>query len=116
MNPSPLVELLKKVPAAKVQLINSAGPLLGQQRARRWSARRKSPSILPPPKETAASGDSSTARIRVTEVRSPWSGCCLARTPRSFPCESALMKLFESPLSLEQLEMLMHANARRLIG
>ena len=32
-----------------------------------------------------------------------------------FPCESALMKLFESPLSLEQLEMLMIGNAQRLI-
>jgi predicted TIM-barrel fold metal-dependent hydrolase len=33
-----------------------------------------------------------------------------------FPCESALMKLFESPLSFEQLGQLMRANARRLIG
>jgi predicted TIM-barrel fold metal-dependent hydrolase len=33
-----------------------------------------------------------------------------------FPCESALLKLFESPLKLEQLEKLMHANARRLIA
>ena len=33
-----------------------------------------------------------------------------------FPCESALMKLFESPLSLEQLEKLMRGNAQRLIG
>ena len=33
-----------------------------------------------------------------------------------FPCESAVMKLFESPLSLEQLEKLMHTNASRLIG
>ena len=33
-----------------------------------------------------------------------------------FPCESAVMKLFESPLSLAQLEKLMNANARRLIS
>ena len=33
-----------------------------------------------------------------------------------FPCESALMKLFESPLGLDQLDKLMSANARRLIG
>ena len=33
-----------------------------------------------------------------------------------FPCESALLKLFESPLDLAQLEKLMHANARRLMG
>jgi hypothetical protein len=33
-----------------------------------------------------------------------------------FPCESALLKLFESPLNLPQLELLMHANARKLLG
>ena len=33
-----------------------------------------------------------------------------------FPCESAVMKLFESPLRLDQLEKLMYANARRLVG
>ena len=33
-----------------------------------------------------------------------------------FPCESALMKLFESPLTLEQIQQLMNANARRLIA
>ena len=33
-----------------------------------------------------------------------------------FPCESAVFKLFESPLSLDQLSKLMSGNARRLIG
>ena len=33
-----------------------------------------------------------------------------------FPCESAVFKLFESPLSLEQLHLLMHASARRFMG
>lgn len=32
-----------------------------------------------------------------------------------FPCESALLKLFESPLNLEQLNQLMQSNARRLL-
>jgi uncharacterized protein len=33
-----------------------------------------------------------------------------------FPCESALLKLFESPLERPQLERIMFANARRLLG
>ena len=33
-----------------------------------------------------------------------------------FPCESALMKLFESPLDRPQLDKIMYANARRLLG
>jgi predicted TIM-barrel fold metal-dependent hydrolase len=33
-----------------------------------------------------------------------------------FPCESALLKLFESPLDRAQLDKIMFANARRLLG
>ena len=33
-----------------------------------------------------------------------------------FPCESALLKLFESPLDRRQLDRIMHANARSLLG
>jgi hypothetical protein len=33
-----------------------------------------------------------------------------------FPCESALMKLFESPLDRQQLDKIMYANARTLLG
>ena len=32
-----------------------------------------------------------------------------------FPCESALMKLFESPLSLDQLQKIMIGNPQRLL-
>ena len=33
-----------------------------------------------------------------------------------FPCESVLLKLFESPLDRRQLDRIMHANARSLLG
>lgn len=33
-----------------------------------------------------------------------------------FPCESSLLKLFESPLDLQQLTMIMNANAQRFLG
>jgi hypothetical protein len=33
-----------------------------------------------------------------------------------FPCESALLKLFESPLDRQQLDKIMFANARTLLG
>jgi hypothetical protein len=33
-----------------------------------------------------------------------------------FPCETALLKLFESPLTLDQLEKLMRGNAHRLLA
>ncbi len=33
-----------------------------------------------------------------------------------FPCESAVLKLFESPLDRPQLDAIMYANARKLLG
>ena len=46
----------------------------------------------------------------------PWTGWWLVRMPPFFPCESALLKLFESPLDRQQLDKIMFANARTLLG
>jgi predicted TIM-barrel fold metal-dependent hydrolase len=112
---APLIDVLKKVPAAKVQLINSAGPLLGNN-------------VRPLVRETqvtfdiaATEGNGGVGRL-IEGTNPSYRGAIPAdrllfgsHAP-FFPCESALMKLFESPLGLEQLEPLMRANAQRLIG
>lgn len=111
----PLVEVLKKLPEAKVQLINSAGRLLGKH-------------VTPLVRETQVTFD-----IAATEGNGgldqliqgknysytgaiPVERLVFGSYAPFFPCESALLKLFESPLDLAQLEMLMHANAKRLLG
>ncbi len=115
LNVSPLVDVLKKVPQAKVQLINSAGPLLGN-------------SISALVRETeitfdiaATEGNGGVGRLIEGTNPSYRSAIPVQRLlfgshAPFFPCESALMKLFESPLNLEQLVQLMHTNARRLIS
>jgi predicted TIM-barrel fold metal-dependent hydrolase len=112
---SPLVGLLKELPEAKVQLINSAGPLLGKN-------------VTALAKETtvtfdiaATEGNGGVGRLIEGTNYSyrgaiPIERLLFGSHAPFFPCESALLKLFESPLSLEQLRLLMHANARRLIG
>ena len=115
VNVSPLLDVLKKVPAAKVQLINSAGPLLGNN----------VPALVRETQVTfdiaATEGNGGVGRLIEGKNPSyrgaiPVDRLLFGSHAPFFPCESALMKLFESPLSLEQLEKLMRANARRLIG
>jgi uncharacterized protein len=115
INTSQLVDVLKKVPSAKVQLINSAGPLLG----------KSVPDLVRDTQVTfdiaATEGNGGVGRLIEGKNPSyrgaiPVERLLFGSHAPFFPCESAVMKLFESPLGLDQLEKLMHANARRLIS
>src|SRR5262245_34905371 len=115
VNVAPLVDVLKNVPKAKVQLINSAGPLLASNVE----------SLVRETKVTfdiaGTEGNGGIGRLIEGKNYSyrgavPVERLLFGSHAPYFPCESALFKLFESPLTLEQLEKLMHANAQRLIG
>lgn len=112
---SPLPELLKKAPKAKVQLMNSAGPLLGNN----LSALIRDTQVVFD--IAAVEGNGGVGRL-IEGKNSSYRGAIpverllFGSHAPYFPCESAMMKLFESPLSLEQLGKLMTANAQRLIG
>jgi uncharacterized protein len=112
---SPLSELLAKVPKAKVQLINSAGPLLGNNVSTLVRQTQVTFDIA------ATEGNGGVGRLIEGKNYSyrgaiPVERLMFGSHAPFFPCESALFKLFESPLSLAQLRMLMSANAERLIG
>lgn len=111
----PLVEVLKKVPPAKVQLINSAGRLLGKHVTALVRETQVTFDIA------ATEGNGGIGQLIAGTNYSytgaiPCQRLVFGSHAPFFPCESALMKLFESPLDLAQLEMLMHANARQLIA
>jgi uncharacterized protein len=115
VNVSPLPELLKKLPEAKVQLINAAGPLL----AGNVSALVRQTQVMFD--IAATEGNGGVGRLIEGTNYSyrgaiPVERLMFGSHAPFFPCESALFKLFESPLSLEQLEKLMRSNARRLIA
>jgi predicted TIM-barrel fold metal-dependent hydrolase len=112
---SPLPELLKRVPNAKVQLINSAGPLLGNNVPALVRDTQVNFDIA------AIEGNGGVGRLIEGKNYSyrgaiPLERLLFGSHAPFFPCESALFKLFESPLSLEQLGKLMSANAQRLIS
>jgi predicted TIM-barrel fold metal-dependent hydrolase len=115
VNVSPLPELLKKVPKAKVQLINSAGPLLGNNTSTLVRDTQVAFDIA------ATEGNGGVGQLIDGKNYSyrgaiPVERLLFGSHAPYFPCESALLKLFESPLSLKQLGMLMSANAERVFG
>jgi len=112
---SPLIELMKKTPKAKVQLINAAGPLLGNQVA---ALVRDTPITFD---IAATEGNGGIGRLIDGQNYSyrgaiPVERLLFGSHAPFFPCESALLKLFESPLERKQLENVMHANPCRLIA
>jgi predicted TIM-barrel fold metal-dependent hydrolase len=115
VNAAPLVDVLKKMPQAKVQLINSAGPLLGSNVSALVRDTQVTFDIA------ATEGNGGVGRL-IEGKNSSYRGAIpvdrlmFGSHAPFFPCETALLKLFESPLSLEQLEKLMSANARKLIS
>ena len=112
---APLADVLKKVPQAKVQLINSAGPLLGNNVQALVRETQVTFDIA------ATEGNGGVGRLVEGKNPSyrgaiPVERLLFGSHAPFFPCESALMKLFESPLSLEQLQKLMIGNAQRLLS
>ena len=111
----PLPDVLKKVPEANVQLLNSAGPLLGNSLP---ALIRETPVTFD---IAAVEGNGGVGRL-IDGQNSSYRGAIpverllFGSHAPFFPCETALLKLFESPLSREQLEKLMQANARRVLG
>jgi predicted TIM-barrel fold metal-dependent hydrolase len=115
VNISPLSDAMKKVPGVKVQLINSGGGLLGNNVSTLVRETHVTFDIA------ATEGNGGVGRLIEGKNPSyrgaiPIERLVFGSHAPYFPCESAVMKLFESPLSLEQLEKLMNTNARRLIG
>jgi hypothetical protein len=115
VNVAPLPDALKKVPAAKVQLLNSAGPLLGNTLAALLRDTQVTFDIA------AIEGNGGVGRViagknQVYRDAIPPDRLLFGSHAPFFPCECAVLKLFESPLTLEQLVPLMNANARRLIA
>jgi hypothetical protein len=111
---SPLPEALSSVPQVNVQLINSAGPLLGNNVEALVRDTQVTFDIA------ATEGNGGVGRL-IKGTNPSYRGAIpverltFGSHAPFFPCESALMKLFESPLTIDQLEKLMQANARHLI-
>jgi uncharacterized protein len=115
VNASPLPKILGKVPEAKVQLLNAdTGLRSGSLRA-----------LIEQTKTTfdiaAVEGNGGIGRLidgthPTYRGQVPVDRLLVGTHAPFFPCESALLKLFESPLDRAQLDKIMFANAQTLLG
>jgi predicted TIM-barrel fold metal-dependent hydrolase len=114
INVTPLVDALKKTPTAKVQLINSAGPLLGNNVT---SLVRDTQVTFDIAATESNGGVGKLIEGKNASYRGaiPLDRLTFGSHAPFFPCESALLKLFESPLTLDQFQNLAQTNARRLL-
>jgi predicted TIM-barrel fold metal-dependent hydrolase len=115
INVTPLIEALKKNPTAKVQLLNSAGPLLGNNVA---SLVRDTQVTFDIAACESNGGVGKLIEGKNTSYRGaiPIDRLTFGSHAPFFPCESALLKLFESPLTLDQFEKIANVNAQQLIA
>jgi hypothetical protein len=110
-----LPEVLVKVPGARVQLLN-ADTVFRSNHVRALIEQTGTTFDI-----AAVEGDGGIGRLiagghPTYRGRVPVERLVFGTHAPFFPCESALLKLFESPLDRQQLDQIMVANARRLLG
>lgn len=116
VSPLPLVDLLKKLPEARVQLLHGS---LAWQRIPQARPLLEYPNLV----YDISSIEGVGAVGRILEGRHwnlagtvPLDRLLFGSHAPYFPLENALLKMFESPLSLPQLQAIMEDNARRFLG
>jgi predicted TIM-barrel fold metal-dependent hydrolase len=110
-----LPEILVKVPEARVQLLN-ADTVFRSGRVRALIEQTKTTFDI-----AALEADGGIGRLidgthPTYRAQVPSDRLLVGTHAPFFPCESALLKLFESPLDRQQLDKIMFANARTLLG
>jgi predicted TIM-barrel fold metal-dependent hydrolase len=111
---APLAEVWKQIPGARIQLLNGVAALRG-----------KAPGLVQETKIVFdianLEGTGAVGRLiegRHWSIRSqvPHERLLFGSHAPFFPCEAAVLRLFESPLEREQLVAIMQENAHRLLG
>ena len=115
VNASPLAATLIRIPQARVQLLNADTVFRGGQVRALVEKTRTTFDIA------AVEGNGGIGRLMdgthpTYRGQVPLDRLLFGTHAPFFPCESALLKLFESPLDRLQLEKIMFANARTLLG
>lgn len=115
VNPAPLVALLKEIPHARVQLLNS------------WQWTRQAPARALLTMENVTHDIAGLEGVgsvgRMLEGRhwyltgqAALSRVLFGSNAPYFPVEAMLLRMFESPLTLAQMQAIMEKNARRLLA
>jgi predicted TIM-barrel fold metal-dependent hydrolase len=115
VNPTPLVPLVKEVPDARIQLLNST-PLFRFAAARALLAAPNVWFDISGIEGVGQLGRLIEGRAGAARIGVPVERLCFGSHAPFFPLESAVLKLFESPLELPQLQLIMQGNAGHMLA
>ena len=111
---APLVEIWNKVPAVRIQFLNGLTAL-----SRRGAAGLTQETTvvfdIANLEGTGSLGRLIEGKHWSIRAQVPPGRLLFGSHAPFFPCEAALLRLFESPLDREQMTAIMHDNARRLL-
>jgi hypothetical protein len=112
---APLAEIGKQVPGARIQLLNGL-TALNRGTASGLVQETKIVFDIANLEGTGAVGRLIEGKHWSIRSQVPLGRLLFGSHVPYFPCEAAVLRLFESPLDREQLLAIMHENARRLLG
>lgn len=111
----PLIVVLEEIPLARVQLINCDTALRGGN-GLAFIKKTRAVFDISHIEGTGGLGRLIEGNHWFYPVTVPVERLLFGSHAPFFPCENAVLKLFSSPLSLEQLQSLMHRNAKQLLN
>ena len=105
---APLLKAVKSTPTAKVELLHFSGSIRPSELSQFLSQTNTVMDISRLEGNGAVSRTIGSARVPVERI-------VFGSHAPYFPLETAILKLIESPLDAQQLQAIMHGNARRLL-
>jgi predicted TIM-barrel fold metal-dependent hydrolase len=110
----PLLEAVKSTPNAKVELLHFSGSSQGEDLSQ-FMTKTNSVMDISRLEGNGAVGRMIGSITGLPSVRVPVDRIVFGSHAPYFPVETAILKLIESPLDLQQLQAIMQGNARRLL-
>jgi len=111
---APLLKVMKSAPNAKVQLLHFSGSSQGQDLSQ-FMTRPNTVMDISRLEGNGAVGRMIGSVQGLPSPRVPVERIVFGSHAPYFPVETALLKLIESPLDVQQLQAIMQGNARRLL-
>ena len=111
---APLLKAMKSTPNAKIQLLHFSGSPQGEDFSQ-FMAHANTVMDISLLEGNGALGRMLGSITGLPSARVPVERLVFGSHAPYFPVETALLKLMESPLDVQQLQAIMHGNARRLL-
>jgi len=111
---APLLKAMKSAPNAKVELLHASGSSQGEDLSQ-WMTKTNTVMDISRLEGNGAVGRMIGSITGLPSARVPVERIVFGSHAPYFPVETAILKLIESPLDVQQLQAILQGNARRLL-